>query len=87
MHLVMLFQVLEGSDKGKSGSSKAVEHHKMRQVFFRMTVGVNLVNMVLFINFDVSSVQFVLKYQIRERKSLLINLKSLFRRNKFIFNE
>ena len=67
MHLVMLFQVLEGSDEGKSCSSEAVEHDKMRQVFFRMTVGVNLVHMVLFINFDVSSVQLVLKHQIRER--------------------
>jgi hypothetical protein len=79
--------MLEGSDEGKSGSSKSVEHDEMGQVFFRMAVGVNLVHMIFFINFDVSCVQFVLKHQIREGKSLFINLKRLFCRNKLVFNK
>lgn len=52
-----------------------------------MAVGVDFVDMVFFVDFDVSGVKFVFEDKIGEGKSLFVDLKGLFGGNEFVFDE
>jgi hypothetical protein len=50
----------------------------MGKVFFRMTVGIYLMNVIIFINFNIPCVQLIFKNQIWKCKSFSVNLNCLF---------
>jgi hypothetical protein len=87
MDLIMLFQVLEGSNKGKGGATKPMEHNKMRQVIPGMGIGKNLVDMILLVDFDIPGVQLMFKHKVGESECLLVDFKGLLGGNELILDE
>ena len=87
MYLIMLFQMLKSSDICQSSSSKTMEHDKMRQVFLRVTIRIDFMHMIIFIDLDVSCMQLMLKYKVRKSKSLFVDFISLFCRDLFVFDQ
>lgn len=83
----MLFQVLEGSDKCKGSSSKAMEHNKMGQVVFGMGIGKNLMNMVVLIDFDIPGVELMFEDEIGEGECLFVDFESFLGGDEFVLDE
>lgn len=87
MDLVVLFQVLEGSNKSKGSATKAMEHNKMRQVIFRMWVGINLMDMVLLVDFDIPGVELMFEDEIGEGECLFVDFESFLGGDEFVLDE
>jgi len=62
MNLIMLFQVLKSSDVCQCSPTEPMKHDKMWEMVSGVSVGINFVEVVLFVDLYVSGMQFMLIY-------------------------
>lgn len=78
MNLVMLFEMFKCTDVSQCSSSKAMKHDKMRQILFWVTICINFMDVVFFINLHIPRMKLLLKYEIWKSKCFFVNLIGLF---------
>jgi hypothetical protein len=84
VHLKVIFEVFKHSDEGERGPPIAVEQHKMWQC--GVSHCVELMNMLIFIDADVSELEIDVEFKVGELKSLLIDLDKFFSHDDTMLN-